>query len=135
MTVSPTDGDGDTRGKLIGLSDQEAASLAGALKRIEIEGKPAIESVEAFGSRAGSTFRGRPPLPDSDLDIYITLDSNIVNSPDKYVEVIVQIHEVSDLLGRVKKFSVNPVIELDTIAPTHKLQFAGTPFIRLDVTE
>jgi hypothetical protein len=135
MPVPPTTGDGDTGGKLIGLTDKEAASLARALKCIEIEGKRVIESVEAFGSRAGSTFRGRPPLPDSDLDLYVTLNSSVVNSPDKYVEVVDQINEVSELFGRVKKFSVNPVIELDTIAPTHKLQFAGTPFILLDVLE
>jgi hypothetical protein len=73
--------------RLIGIADKDAASLGKALKRIEIDGKPAVESVEAFGSRAGSTYRGRPPTPESDLDIYVTVRSGVANSPAKLKEV------------------------------------------------
>jgi hypothetical protein len=106
---------------LIGLSDKDASALGKALKRIEIDDKPAIESVEAFGSRAGSTYRGRPPLPESDLDIYVTVKSEVANSPAKLREVNKQVTEIADLFSWAKKIKVNPIVEIDTVAPTHKL--------------
>ena len=123
---------GATSSRLIGVTDQEATSLGAAIKRIEINGQPAIESVEAFGSRAGSTFRGRPPLPGSDLDIYVTVKSGVANTPEAFQEVVSQVNEVSELFGQVKRFPVNPVVEIDALAPAHKTMFKQTPFIRLD---
>ena len=118
-------------GKLIGITDEEAASLGSALQRVAINGYPVVQSVEAFGSRAGSMYRGRPPLPDSDFDIYVTLKSDIANTPANLQQAMDQIQDISDLFGRVKQLSVQAVIELDTIAPMHKRQFDKTPFIPL----
>ena len=87
--------------------------------------------LKPLGHEPAARICGRPPLPDSDLDIYVTLKSEVVNSPEKLQQAIEQIKDVSDLFGRVKTFPVNPVVELDTIAPTHKLQFDKTPFISL----
>ena len=70
---------------LVGITDQEADALNAALQRIEIDGKRVVGSVEAFGSRAGSTYRGRPPLPDSDLDVYIIMKSEVVNFRKRWI--------------------------------------------------
>lgn len=115
--------------QLIGVADEDAAALGNAVKRIEVDGTRVVESVEAFGSRAGSTFRGRPPLPDSDVDLYVTINSSIANSPAKLNEVRQAIDEVADLFSAAKGIQVNPVVEIDAIAPLHKLQFEKTPFV------
>lgn len=116
---------------LVGVSSSEAKSLGNALKRIEIDGKPAIESVEAFGSRAGSTYRGRGPGPNSDLDIFVTVNSNVVNSSTKLQKVIDDVEEISELFGAVKRFEVNPMIEIDKLAASAKQNLEKTPFINL----
>jgi RHS repeat-associated protein len=116
---------------ITGVTESEARSLGNWIRKLEIDGKPAIESVEAFGSRAGSTFRGRPPGSTSDLDIFVIVKSEVVNSPTKLQQVNDQIHELAELFGQVKKFPVNPVVEIDALATASKLQFKNTPFIKL----
>ncbi len=37
-----------------------------------------------------------------DLDIYVTLESDVVNSPEKLQQAMEQIKDVSDLFGRAK---------------------------------
>jgi hypothetical protein len=117
--------------QLVGIADAEASSLKNALKAVQVDGQPVVRSVEAFGSRAGSTYRGRPPSANSDLDIYVTLISAVANTPAKLQDAMEQIKDISDLFGRVKGFPVNPVVEIDVLAPAHKLQFSNTPFIPL----
>ncbi len=48
---------------------------SGACERllIRLKGIRGVIGIEAFGSRAGSTFRGSGPRPDSDLDMLIIL--------------------------------------------------------------
>lgn len=38
-----------------------------------------VSNVEAFGSRAGSMYKGRGPLPTSDLDIMIKVNSKYLD--------------------------------------------------------
>lgn len=117
--------------RLFGVSDADAAALGSAIRGIEVDGRPAIHSVEAFGSRAGGTFRGRPPLPTSDLDIYVTVRSAVANSAEKLGDVQLAITEIAELFTSVKRITVNPVVELDILAERHKLAFAQTPFLVL----
>jgi hypothetical protein len=46
---------------------------------LRIGGKLIVRSVEAFGSRAGSMYRGRGPLPSSDLDLLVDIDPAVLN--------------------------------------------------------
>ncbi|MFM9173508.1 MAG: hypothetical protein ACKOQU_12105 [Acidimicrobiaceae bacterium] len=60
----------------VGADDVVAAEAAlermvARLKGLKSGGNHAVMEVEAFGSRAGSTWKGRGALPDSDLDIII----------------------------------------------------------------
>lgn len=118
-------------GRLIGIADQHATALGDAIRRIEIDGERAIESVEAFGSRAGSVFRGRGPLPTSDLDLYVTLRSSVVNSRVKLESVINEIEDIGALFRAATGIEVNATIEIDVVAASHKLQLLPTPFIEL----
>jgi hypothetical protein len=43
---------------LIGVTNGEASALARQIYGIQVNGESAVSSVEAFGSRAGGTFRG-----------------------------------------------------------------------------
>jgi hypothetical protein len=65
--------DGRWIGSKVSLAETEAAlgRMTARLKGLKAGGDDAIEGVEAFGSRAGSTFRGRGPIEASDLDLYI----------------------------------------------------------------
>jgi RHS repeat-associated protein len=62
---------GSSSGGLVGISESEASALARQIYGIQVNGQDAVSLVEAFGSRAGSTFRG-PATAASDLDIQIT---------------------------------------------------------------
>jgi hypothetical protein len=58
---------------LIGVTNGEASALARQIYGIQVNGESAVSSVEAFGSRAGGTFRGSGGLSaTSDLDIIVT---------------------------------------------------------------
>ena len=48
------------------------------LEGLRVGDKSVVTAVEAFGSRAGSTFRGRGPLSTSDLDLLVTIDPRIL---------------------------------------------------------
>ena len=119
-------------GRLIGVTEQEAASLSRAFKAIQIEGQPAIRSVEAFGSRAGSTFRGRPPLAGSDLDVFVTLDTGVVNSPARLMQVLRRTQGIAEVFQQGKGFPLQMIHELDTIAPAVKANLKATPFVPLE---
>ena len=119
----------NTQQKLIGVTNGEANALGSQFKGISVNGAPAVSSVEAFGSRAGSTFRGRPPTPTSDLDVFVTLDSNVVNSAPIMRSVQSEIGEIAELFEQAKKIPVRTVTEIDTIAPSIKRQLEKTPFI------
>ncbi|AQZ63740.1 unnamed protein product [[Actinomadura] parvosata subsp. kistnae] len=43
------------------------------LDGLRVGDRKVVTSVEVFGSRAGSTFRGPGPRPDSDLDVLVTM--------------------------------------------------------------
>jgi predicted nucleotidyltransferase len=59
-----------------GVPEDALARLVARLKGLRFgENKFVVESVEAFGSRAGSTFRGPGPKPTSDLDLLIKVRS------------------------------------------------------------
>ncbi|HVA50366.1 MAG TPA: hypothetical protein VNH11_28690 [Pirellulales bacterium] len=117
--------------RLIGIANEDAAALGHAIRRIEIEGERAIESVEAFGSRAGGAFRGRGPLPTSDLDVYVTVRSSVVNSAAKLVSVIDEIEDVGSLFRTATGIAVNSIVEIDVVAASHKRQLLLTPFIAI----
>lgn len=57
---------------LIGVPESSLSRLVARLEGLNIGGQKVVGGVEAFGSRAGSQFRGRGPLPSSDLDVMIT---------------------------------------------------------------
>jgi hypothetical protein len=54
------------------------------------------------------------------------------NSAAKLGEVHDAVTEIANLFSAATKIKVNPIIEIDTIAPTHKGQLHETPFIRID---
>lgn len=105
--------------------------MGDAIRRIEIEDERVIESVEAFGSRAGGAFRGRGPLPTSDLDVYVTLRSSVANSAAKLVSVINDIEDVGLLFRAVTGIAVNLIVEIDVVAASHKRQLLLTPFVAI----
>jgi hypothetical protein len=102
---------------LIGVTEGVASALARRVYGIEVEGQPAVSSVEAFGSRAGSTFRGRGPLPTSDLDIRITLSA--VNA---------EMTEIGALFESAKGFPLEPTYVIPGLPPPTLVK---TPFIPL----
>lgn len=123
--------DGPFVGRLIGIAEQDAAALGDAIRRIEIGGERAIESVEAIGSRAGGVFRGRGPLPTSDLDLYVTVRSGVVNSAAKLVYIINEIEDVGSLFRAATGIAVNSIVEIDIVAASHKRQLWLTPFVEI----
>jgi hypothetical protein len=122
---------GGQAGKIIGISDQDANALGNWLKKIEVDGQPAVESVEAFGSRAGSTFRGRPPSPGSDLDVFVTIRTDVANTPEKLLDAQAQIDELAGLFGKAKGVPVEVSSEIDALAEAAKSALLQTPFIPL----
>jgi predicted nucleotidyltransferase len=44
------------------------------LQGLRLGDKSIVQGVDAFGSRAGSTFRGRGPTAASDLDLLVRID-------------------------------------------------------------
>ncbi len=96
---------------------------------MEVNGQPAVSSIEAFGSRAGSTFRGRDPLPTSDLDIIVTLNETAAN-PAGLAHVNAQLGEIGTMFQGAKGFPVNPIMEIPGL-PAVKPNLLQTPFIQL----
>jgi predicted nucleotidyltransferase len=60
--------------KLIGVPETPLNRVISRLEGLRVGDRRVVESVEAFGSRAGSVFRGRGPLEGSDLDLLVTID-------------------------------------------------------------
>ena len=89
---------------LAGVTSGEASALARQIYGIEVNGQRAVSSVEAFGSRAGSTFRGRGPLPTSDLDIRITL-----SDPANFGAVNAEMAEIERYSSPRRDFRFNPL--------------------------
>jgi RHS repeat-associated protein len=63
---------GEAEAGLIGVPEASLTRMTARVNGINIGGNKVFSNIEAFGSRAGSTFRGRGPLPASDLDIMLT---------------------------------------------------------------
>lgn len=108
---------------IAGVTSGEAAALARQIYGIEVTGQRAVSSVEAFGSRAGSTFRGRGPLPTSDFDIRITL-----SDPAHFGAVNAEMTEIGALFQSAKGFPLQPTYVIPGLPPPTLLQ---TPFILL----
>jgi predicted nucleotidyltransferase len=124
--------DGSRTGQIIGVPAEEQSSIARAIRGVNIDGEPAVTTIEAFGSRAGGTYRGRPPNQESDLDLFVTLDSDVVNTPDKVGSVRQQLEEIADLYTRAKGLPLQIITEIDAIAPQVKGNLDDTPFVPLD---
>jgi hypothetical protein len=114
---------------LIGVTSGESSALAREIYGIEVNGQPAVSSIEAFGSSAGSSFRGRGPLPTSDLDIIVTLNESVAN-PAGLVHVNAQLGEIGTMFQGAKGFPVNPIVEIPGL-PSVKPNLLQTPFIPL----
>ena len=114
---------------LFGVTNGEASSLARQIYGIKVNGEPAVSSIEAFGSRAGSTFRGRGPLPSSDLDIIVTLNKGAAN-PAGLAIVNSELGEIGTMFHGAKGFPVNPIVEIPGL-PSVKPNLLQTPFIPL----
>jgi RHS repeat-associated protein len=118
-------------GQIIGVSKADQSALATAIRSIEIDGQPAVKSIEAFGSRAGSNFT--PPAERNwDLDIFVTLDGEVVNSPEKLLAVHKQLDQVALWWKNTRLYNLEIVRELDFIAGNVKQHSEDTPFIPLD---
>ncbi len=65
---------------LIGVPESAYTRALNRIKGLRAGKDPAIRTVELFGSRTGSNFRGRGPKPDSDLDMVITIRPDILSS-------------------------------------------------------
>lgn len=109
---------------LIGVTSGESSALARQIYGIEVNGQPAVSSVEAFGSRAGSTFRGLGgPSATSDLDLRITL-----TDPAHFGAVNAEMTEIANLFQAAKGFPLEPTYVIPGLPPPVLLK---TPFIPL----
>jgi hypothetical protein len=108
---------------LVGVSEGEASALARQIYGIEVNGQQAVSSVEAFGSRAGSTFRERGPLPTSDLDLRITL-----SDPAHFGAVNAEMTEIGTLFQSTMGFPLEPTYVIPGLPPPVLIK---TPFIPL----
>jgi len=109
---------------LIGVTSGESSALARQIYGIQVNGQPAVSSVEAFGSRAGSTFRGLGgPSATSDLDLRITL-----TDPSHFSAVNAEMNEIGTMFQSAKGFPLEPTYVIPGLPPPTLLQ---TPFIPL----
>ena len=76
-------------------------------------------------------FRGRGPLPTSDLDLYVTVRSGVVNSAAKLIYIINEIEDVGSLFRAATGIAVNSIVEIDIVAASHKRQLWLTPFVEI----
>jgi hypothetical protein len=119
------------KSKLYGISDEEANGLGNYLKSLTIDGKRAVKEVEAYGSRAGSVYEGVKPSSASDLDVFITLNNDAVNSPDKLRAITDEIQEVAKVLKGAKGMKYDFNIQIEAVAEDAKKRLLDTPFIKL----
>src|SRR5262249_53383126 len=54
--------------------------LLSRIKGLKLGNRSAIVEIKAFGSRAGSTFRGRGPTPQSDIAIFVRAHPSLLGS-------------------------------------------------------
>lgn len=59
---------------LIGVPQAALSRAIARLQGLRLGDKSIVQGVDAFGSRAGSTFRGRGPTAGSDLDLLVRID-------------------------------------------------------------
>lgn len=59
---------------LIGVPQAPMSRALARLQGLRLGDKSIVQGVDAFGSRAGSTFRGRGPTAGSDLDLLVRID-------------------------------------------------------------
>ena len=62
---------------LIGVPRNALERASARLYGMKVGDKPLVNSIEAFGSRAGSTFRGRGPSATSDLDLFVDMHPSL----------------------------------------------------------
>jgi hypothetical protein len=117
--------------RLHGISDEESNGLGNYLKSLTIDGKRAVKEVEAYGSRAGSTYGGVKPTATSDLDVFITLNNDAVNSPDKLRAITEEIQEVAKVLKGAKGIKYDFNVQIDAVSEDAKKRLLQTPFIKL----
>ena len=122
-------GGGEAEPELIGVTQGEASALARQIHGIQVEGESAITSAEAFGSRAGSTFRGVASST-SDLDILVQLNSKVVNGANGS-SVINQLSEINSLFQQTKGFPLDMTIRYDFEYSATKAGLLQTPFVPL----
>lgn len=114
---------------LVGVTESEASALARQIYAIEVNGQPAVSPIQAFGSRAGSTFRGQGPLPTSDWDIVVTLNESAAN-PAGPATINSQLSDIGYMFQGAMGFPVNPVVQIPGLAPV-KSGLLQTPFMPL----
>lgn len=99
------------KSRLIGVPSCESSALALQIYGIEVNGQSADSSIEAFGSRAGSTFRRRGPLPTFDLDIIVSLNESAANRAG-LAHINAQLGAMGTMFQGVKGFPVRPIVEI-----------------------
>jgi hypothetical protein len=69
-----------TRGlpKLTGVPESSFGRVVARLRGLRVGDKAVVSDAKAFGSRAGSTFRGRGPTAASDLDVTVDIDPRLL---------------------------------------------------------
>ena len=63
---------------LIGVPQEPFESAVRRIAGFSTGAKPRVLKIQAFGSRAGSPFRGRGPTAGSDLDLLVTVDPKVL---------------------------------------------------------
>ena len=66
--------------ELIGVPERPFARASARLIGLRVGDQPVIQGIDAFGSRAGSVYRGRGPSPKSDLDLLLTVNQRLMQS-------------------------------------------------------
>lgn len=65
--------------QLLGVPSQELERVVARLAGLRKGDNYLVSSIDAYGSRAGSTYRGRGPIPTSDLDIMVKMDGRYLD--------------------------------------------------------
>jgi predicted nucleotidyltransferase len=113
---------------LIGVPKAAFSRVMARLDGLRVGDRPVVDGVEVFGSRAGSTYRGRGPTAESDLDMLVSIDPAVLQGRNG--------RWVRDTLGKIRAdFQEETNIELSLYAPdsvsTFKSSIPGTNFVRL----
>lgn len=114
-----------------GLTGVPRAPMDRALARLDglrVGDKRVVQSVDAFGSRAGSTFRGRGPTASSDLDLLLRTNPALMSSRSG--------PWIDDVLGKISKdFEAEAGFPLSLHRPglpdVFESSLKGTPLVRV----